>query len=104
MSEIDSDIVPESYSLDSAYPNPFNPQTTIEFTVPARTDALVKVDVYNSAGQFVASLVDDNLAPGAYRTTWDGRDAQGQEVSSGVYMYRMTAGTYSATHSVTFLK
>lgn len=104
VSEIDSDIVPESYSLDSAYPNPFNPQTTIEFTVPARTDALVKVDVYNSAGQFVASLVDDNLAPGAYRTTWDGRDAQGQEVSSGVYMYRMTAGTYSATHSVTFLK
>jgi len=102
--ELESDIVPESYALDSAYPNPFNPQTTIEFTVPARTDALVKVDVYNSAGQFVASLVDDNLAPGAYRTTWDGRDAQGQEVSSGVYMYRMTAGTYSATHSVTFLK
>ena len=102
--EVERAVLPDSYGLADAYPNPFNPQTTIDFTVPARTRDIVKLDVYNSAGQFVVSLVDEVLAAGAYQTTWDGRDSQGRQVSSGVYMYRMTAGTYSVTHSVTFLK
>ena len=96
--------LPSSYSLSAAYPNPFNPETTIEFAVPAGADERVKLDVYNAAGQLVATLVDEALSAGAYKTTWSGRDQQGDLVSSGVYFYRMQAGEFTATHPVTLLK
>ncbi len=93
---------PDSYSLSEAYPNPFNPETAIDFSVPA--DGQVSINVYNAAGQLVATLVDKELSAGAYKSTWDARDTQGQLVSSGVYFYRMEAGDFSATHSMTLLK
>ena len=99
---VESAGTPDSYSLSAAYPNPFNPETTIEFTVP--TDGYVKIDVFNAAGQLVNSLVDEELSAGGYKTTWDAVDASGQEVSSGVYFYRMQAGDFAATHSMTLLK
>ncbi len=96
--------LPSSYSLSAAYPNPFNPETTIEFALPTAADERVKLDVYNAAGQLVATLVDEALSAGAYKTTWSGRDQQGDLVSSGVYFYRMQAGEFTATHPVTLLK
>jgi hypothetical protein len=100
--EVGSAGTPDSYSLSSAYPNPFNPETTIEFAVP--TDGFVKIDVFNTAGQLVTSLVDKDLSAGVFKTTWDAVDESGQQVSSGVYFYRMEAGDFSATHSMTLLK
>ena len=99
---VESAGTPDSYSLSAAYPNPFNPETTIEFAVA--TDGYVEIDVYNAAGQQVASLVDEELSAGAYRTTWDALDQNSQPVSSGVYFYRMQAGDFAATHSMTLLK
>jgi hypothetical protein len=102
--EVESAGTPDSYSLNQAYPNPFNPATTIEFTVPPGAAGLVKIEVYNAAGQRVAKLVEETLSAGAYKTVWEGRDQSGQAVSSGTYFYRMEAGDFSATHSMTLLK
>ena len=99
--EVASAGTPDSYSLSDAYPNPFNPETTIEFSVPA--DGYVKVDVYNTAGQLVSRLVDKNLSAGSYKTTWDAMTQDGQ-ASSGVYFYRMEAGDFTDTRSMTLLK
>ena len=94
--------IPSSYSLSDAYPNPFNPETTIEFNVPV--DDFVKIDVFNTAGQLVASMVDDDLSAGSYKATWDATDKAGSQVSSGVYFYRMQAGDFTDTRSMTLLK
>ena len=99
---VESAGTPDSYTLGAAYPNPFNPETTIDFNVP--TEGFVQIDVFNAVGQTVASLVDEELSAGSYRTTWNGLDQHGSEVSSGVYFYRMQAGDFSATHSMTLLK
>ncbi len=100
--EVESAGTPDSYSLGEAYPNPFNPETTIEFSLPV--DEHVRIGVYNTAGQLIASLADESLSAGAYKTTWDARDQSGELVSSGVYFYRMQAGDFMATHSMTLLK
>ena len=93
---------PDTYALGEAYPNPFNPETTIDFSVPV--DGQVSINVFNTAGQLVATLVDGELSAGAYKSTWNARDQVGQPVSSGVYFYRLQAGEFSATHSMTLLK
>lgn len=93
---------PDSYTLGDAYPNPFNPQTSVEFAVPS--DGLVKIEIFNSVGQVVSSIVDQDLSAGAYTATWDAVDSSGNQVSSGVYFYRMEAGDFTATRSMTLLK
>ena len=93
---------PDSYSLSDAYPNPFNPETTIEFAVPA--DGRVRIEVYNVTGQVVASLVDEELSAGSYKMTWAGLTGEGEKVSAGVYFYRMQAGEFTGTRSMTLLK
>ena len=94
--------LPGSYELGDAYPNPFNPDTHIDFAVPA--SGPVSVIVYNLAGQEVANLVDETLAAGFYKTAWDGRDYEGQSVASGVYLYTITAGDFTKSKRMTLLK
>ena len=93
---------PDSYSLGQAYPNPFNSETAIEFSLPSEEH--VKIEVYNTVGQQVASLVEETLSAGVYKTAWDGLDRAGQKVSSGVYFYRMQAGDFTDTRSMSLLK
>jgi hypothetical protein len=93
---------PDSYVLGDAYPNPFNPETTIEFNVPS--EGRVKIEIYNTAGQLVTSLVDEELTAGSYKTTWDARDESGALMASGVYFYRMLAGDFADTRTMTLLK
>jgi hypothetical protein len=103
--EVASAAVPTTYELKDSYPNPFNPQTTIEFTVPDKGKVLpVRLAIYNPAGQEVAVLADGELGAGFYKATWDGRDAQGQLVASGVYLYQLTVGDFSASKRMTFMK
>ena len=102
MESFDRAGTPAGYSLGAAYPNPFNPSTTIEFEVPA--ECYVQIDVFNAVGQTVAILVGEDLSAGSYRTTWHGLDQNGAPVSSGAYFYRMQAGDFTATHSVTLLR
>ena len=64
----------------------------------------MKIEVFNAAGQRLSSLVDEALRAGTYKTVWDGLDLNGVQVSSGVYLYRMQAGDFVATRSMTLLK
>ena len=100
--EVASFGTPDSYHLSDAYPNPFNPETTIEFDVPV--DGRVAIDVYNAAGQLVKSLVNQDLNAGAYTSTWNGTAEDNQQVASGVYFYRMQAGDFTDTRAMTLLK
>ncbi|MFN0158701.1 MAG: immunoglobulin domain-containing protein [Bacteroidota bacterium] len=82
-------LVPEEFFLNSNYPNPFNPTTTIQFGIPEA--ATVSVKVYNMLGQEVATLADGTMDGGYYNTVWDGRNMTGIHVGSGVFIYRMNA-------------
>jgi hypothetical protein len=83
-------VLPVDFELFQNYPNPFNPTTTIAFQLPLKSH--VEIDVFNVLGQLVATLVSAEYPAGSHSVVWDGTDAAGDEVASGVYMYRLTAG------------
>ena len=89
--------VPEVYSLDQNYPNPFNPATIINFSIPET--GLVILKIYNVLGQEVAELVNDVKSAGSYNVTFDASD-----LTSGMYVYTISAGNYSATRKMMLLK
>jgi len=93
--EIDGN--PNTYSLEQNYPNPFNPATMIRFSI--REQGLVTLNVYNLLGEKVASLVNSELASGAYEV-----DFNGANYSSGIYFYTITANNYFATKKMILLK
>ena len=86
----------EAFGLGQNFPNPFNPVTTIPFTVspPGGPTRLV---VYNTAGQQVATLVDAALAPGRYEAGWNGQTDRGPPAGSGIYFYRLRTGPTEQT-------
>jgi hypothetical protein len=99
----DKGVVPTAYALGQNYPNPFNPTTTIEFDLPKSSS--VTLEVFNVSGARMRSLLKgESIAAGSHTMMWDGRDASGRVVPSGVYMYRITAGDFTAWHKMTLLK
>ena len=88
---IDPASVPRGFELSQNYPNPFNAGTVIPFIVTSPISD-VRLEVYNILGARVATLIDDRLEAGRYRVTWDGKDASGRALASGVYLYRITVG------------
>ena len=94
--------VPTEFKLGSNYPNPFNPTTMITYHLPEA--AHVSLAVYNVAGQRVAQLVSTEQGAGVHQAVWDGRDASGSPVASGLYLYRIEAGSFSQTQKMTLLK
>ncbi|MCG3772920.1 MAG: hypothetical protein JW384_04144 [Nitrosomonadaceae bacterium] len=94
-----SPVVPTQHHLGTAYPNPFNPGVVIPFTLGPAADG-VTLRVYNTLGQEVRTLELGVLPAGAHQVAWDGRDGQGKELSSGVYVYRLQAGAWSATGKI----
>jgi flagellar hook assembly protein FlgD len=80
---------PMEFTLEQNVPNPFNPQTTVRFSVAEAGQ--VQLIVYSATGQCVRILVDGTLEAGTHDVVWDGRDAAGREVASGVYLCRLTA-------------
>ncbi|HXV14735.1 MAG TPA: T9SS type A sorting domain-containing protein, partial [Candidatus Krumholzibacteria bacterium] len=94
---------PRRYVLSiSAYPNPFNPATTIRYTLPSR--GRVVVTVYDARGMRIASLVDAERSAGAYTARWDGTDHAGSRVSSGVYFARIAHNGATRTQKLVLLK
>jgi hypothetical protein len=87
--------LPETFSLTQNFPNPFNPTTEIQFGVPR--DSKVQIIIYDILGRKMKTLVDNQIAPGTYRATWDGRDDNGLGVASGVYLYRIVAKNSSGS-------
>ncbi len=98
----DEESMPTEYSLSDAYPNPFNPTATIEFGLP--TAGSVLLEVYNVLGQRVRTLVDGPMSAGYKTVEWNGTSDAGESVSSGVYLYRLTAGDYTQTKKMMLLK
>ena len=83
--------VPQVFEMAQNHPNPFNPETAIDFTVPADA-GMVRLDIFDALGQHIAVLCDGELAPGAHRMHWRGLDQEGRPVASGVYLYRLQSG------------
>jgi len=97
--------LPKSFSLSQNHPNPFNPSTTINYTVPEGAgEYRVRLSVYSLRGQLVKILVDATQFEGAYSVNWDGTAKNGRRVSSGVYFYRLVAGDYISTRKMVILK
>ena len=82
-------VVPQTTELAQNFPNPFNNGTTIPFSLARRSE--VELSVYNLAGQKVKTLAQAVWAAGNHRVIWDGRDATGAEIATGVYLYRLRA-------------
>jgi len=95
-------IPPKQNALLAAYPNPFNPETTIRYELASSSH--VSLRVYDVGGAEVRTLVDANKAAGSYALQWNGRDNKGNAVSSGVYFYRISAGSFSDVRKMTLLK
>ena len=96
---------PSAYRLYQNHPNPFNPQTSIRFDVPAEAGRVpVALAIYSVRGERVRVLVDEEKAPGTHQATWDGRDDNGVMVGSGVYFYSLRAGTYQTSRRMVLLK
>jgi len=88
--------------LHSAYPNPFNPSTTIAFDLISPSD--VKIDIYNVKGQLVKNLVHKAYQTGSHTIVWDGRDYNGNACGTGVYLYKMTADKTIQTKKMMMIK
>jgi len=93
---------PRQFALLPNYPNPFNPATTIRYRIASREH--VELVVYDVTGAVVRTLVDETKPGGSYALDWDGRNDRGVAVSSGVYFYRINAGTFSDVRKMTLLK
>ncbi len=93
---------PRKNAMLAAYPNPFNPETTIRYELASRQQ--VSLRVYDVSGAVVRTLVDDTKPAGSYTLTWNGLDDRGNTVSSGVYFYRITAGSFSDVRKMTLVK
>jgi hypothetical protein len=109
--------LPRGYSLSQNHPNPFNPATSIQYSVGSpkepsdeQTEGAVNsaqqvtLKVYNILGRLVRILVDEEKLPGDYQVVWDGKDQKGDEVSSGMYFYRMKTLDYVETKRMILLK
>jgi hypothetical protein len=96
-------VLPTEFNLGQNYPNPFNPTTTISFSLPK--EAPVTFEIYNMLGVRIRTLMaGQTKSAGMYTVAWDGRDDAGVSMSSGVYLYRVSAGSFLASKKMTLLK
>ncbi|HEX6791863.1 MAG TPA: M6 family metalloprotease domain-containing protein [Candidatus Krumholzibacteria bacterium] len=93
---------PKKFALLPNYPNPFNPATTIRYELASRSR--VELRIYDVKGALVKTLVNESKPAGVYSLEWNGRDDRGVAVSSGVYFYRITAGSFNDVRKMTLLK
>ncbi len=96
-------IVPVSETvLKGNYPNPFNPSTTIAYSV--KEPGAVWIGIYNVKGQLIRTLVNDTRATGHYTMDFDGRDDNGRSISSGIYFLKMRSGAYQSTRKMMMMQ
>ena len=89
--------LPESFSLSAAYPNPFNPVTTLSFELPI--EAIVSLSIYNLQGREVSTLINGNIEAGYHSVVWNADNN-----SSGIYFVKMVAGEYINTQKLMLVK
>ncbi len=93
--------LPQKCSV-SCYPNPFNPSTKIHFEISKSSN--VKIDIFNIIGKKVVELVNDFYISGSYNIIWEAKDSYGNKLPSGIYVARITAGTYMSGYKMQYLK
>ena len=98
----ENQVNPVITELKGNYPNPFNPNTTIRFSLKER--GKVSIDIYNILGQKVKTLVNGDLPAGVHNLSWNGLDENKRPVASGVYFYKMQSGSYSNTRKMILMK
>ncbi len=94
--------LPRAFALEQNYPNPFNPSTTIRYAL--KDNVPVRLKIYNTLGQVVRTLVNTRQQAGSYEVLWDGTNDFGQQVASGMYIYRIEAGDFVQAKRMTLLK
>ena len=97
-----SDDIPSEFKLHLAYPNPFNPSTTIQYDLPK--DSFVTIDIYNMMGRKVKTLLNDQIPAGRRSIVWDGTNKLNQAVSAGTYFYMISTNKYKSTKKLILLK
>jgi len=95
-------LLPREFDLSQNYPNPFNPTTVINFALPRASN--VELNIFNILGQKVITLINENMEAGYHSVKWDGVNSQCQEVATGVYFYRMSAGDFVKSKKMLLLK
>jgi hypothetical protein len=99
--DIPDDLKPQAFQLKQNYPNPFNPTTNIQFSIPNRS--VVNIKVFNQLGEEVAQLMNAEKIPGTYTVEFS--SIQGNKtLPSGIYIYKLTAGSYSQSKKMMILK
>ncbi|MBN1997767.1 T9SS type A sorting domain-containing protein [candidate division KSB1 bacterium] len=93
---------PLTYDLSQNFPNPFNPQTSINFKL--KEGGMVVLQIYNTNGQLVRQLIRQYMAAGVYTGIWDGRDDDGVQMSSGVYIYKIRVNDFAKTLKMQLMK
>jgi len=101
--QVDEKKALPEYALFQNYPNPFNPTTVIGFMIP-RTGGYASLDIYNSTGQKVRSLVNHNVNAGEHYYVWDGRDDQGNLLPTGVYTYHLSVAGFEKNKKLIYIK
>ncbi|MCK5051447.1 MAG: T9SS type A sorting domain-containing protein [Candidatus Cloacimonetes bacterium] len=101
---LDSDnvLIPLHTSLHHNYPNPFNPTTTISYSL--KENSKISLNIYNIKGQLVKKLVDEQMNASVHNVVWNGKNDSGRNVSSGVYFHKMRSGHYTSTRKMILLK
>ena len=100
-------VIPDEFTLEQNWPNPFNPETTISFGIPdfeQGDGGHVILEVFNLQGKRIRMLVNEQRAPGTYSVIWNGRDESGSMVSSSVYIYRPRAGGKTQSRKMLLMK
>lgn len=95
-------VIPEQTELGMAYPNPFNPVTSISYNLT--TPGVVNIEIFSVRGQKIRSFQRSHSTAGKYHITWDGTDEQGKASASGAYLYRMQTGNYNCTRKMMLMK
>jgi len=93
---------PKRFWLSQNYPNPFNHETIIKYQLPRFSEVIIKI--FNPLGQEVRILFRGRQPPGSYTTVWDGRDEEGRDVESGLYLYQLRAGGFVETRKLILLR
>ena len=102
LSTDNSTITPNNFTLAQNFPNPFNPTTSISFSLDRNAE--VNLSIYNMLGQKVITLAEGSKNAGTHTLQWNGLDDAGQSVSTGIYLYRLTSGSQSITKKMAFMK
>ena len=97
-----SNSLPTDFELKQNFPNPFNPNTTIQFQLPAASHMSLKI--YNLDGQLIKTLISEQMTAGNHNVNWDGTNDLGIKVGSGLYFYRIQAGRFTTARRMILIK